>query len=207
MSARCECGLVYLPDHPPDVRYHRRVHDAWEHGVKIGPLQSDRVVAHRAGIEVLVVAPDAPRAQRHRARLVGSTANKETHYDFGVYSEYMRHERGYSTHVFLARETDRAVGVVVTRARGSFSRTTWSDDGTPDDSAARPCDTGDRWTVDFAWTHRRHRRRGIATLLIRTAASHFAVHVHDLAWGAPFEPGGEALARQLCPEVLYLAAD
>src|SRR3989442_11890263 len=88
MSGACECGLAYAADHAPDVRLHRGVHDAWAHGVKLSLLQSDRVVARSGGIEVLVVAPGAPRPQRHRARLVGSNANKETQYDIGVYSEY-----------------------------------------------------------------------------------------------------------------------
>lgn len=206
MSGACECGLAYAADYAPDVRYHRGVHDAWEHGVKLSPLQSDRVVAHRAEIEVLVVAPGAPRPQRHRAQLAGSTANKEMHYDFGVYSEFEGDERGYATHAFLARVGGRAVGLVVLRQRQSLWRTTWREDGTPNRDAALVSETAHCWTVDFAWTHREHRRQGIATLVVRAAAAYLGVAVEDLAWGTPFEPEGQALARQLCPDVLYVAS-
>jgi GNAT superfamily N-acetyltransferase len=206
MSNGCECGLAYAADYPPDVRLHRGIHDAWAHGVKLSPLQSDRVVARHGGIEVLVVAPGAPRPQRHRARLVGSNANKETQYDIGVYSEYEGDEAGYATHAFLARVDGRAVGLVILRRREELWRTSWCDDGTPNrEAAALISSMANRWTVDFAWTHRDHRRRGIAALVVRAAAAHLGVAVADLAWGEPFEPEGQTLARRLCPDVLYVA--
>ena len=160
MNGGCECGLAYVADHPPDVRLHRGVHDSWAHGVKLSSLQSDRVVARVGEIEVLVVAPDAPLAQRHRAHLVGSNANKDTQYDIGVYSEYEGDERGYATHAFLARVDGRAVGLAIVRQRQELWHTTWCEDGTPNpDAAALVSTAASRWTVDFAWIHRAHRRR------------------------------------------------
>lgn len=46
--------------------------------------------------------------------------------------------------------------------------------------------------------------RGI-TPVVRPAAAHLGVAVADLEWGTPFEPAGQALARRLCPAVLYVA--
>ena len=125
LSGACECGLGYARDYPPDVRLHRRVHDAWQYGVRLPTLKGEQLLVQTGEIEVLVVGPSAPKPVRKRAAQVGSMANREMHYDFGVYSPYDGDERGYSTHVYLARVNGRAGAILVTRERHLFWKMSW----------------------------------------------------------------------------------
>jgi GNAT superfamily N-acetyltransferase len=97
------------------------------------------------------------------------------------------------------------MGDLVTRERQRFWKMSWleydqrkNDVPTVDEAKRR---------LDFIWTHRDQRRHGIATALIRAAVRHHRVALVDLAWGAPFEPDGEALARRLSRGSLRFAAD
>ena len=62
-----------------------------------------------------------------------------------------------------------------------------------------------RATVGPIWTFRDHRRTRVASRLVAAVAALNGTTVVELAWEAPFTEAGEALARHLTPDALWLA--
>jgi hypothetical protein len=57
----------------------------------------------------------------------------------------------------------------------------------------------------MVWIHAKHRRKGLATLLIRETATFFRLMIPQLGWYTPFTESSEPLARKLCPQYFYVA--
>jgi len=199
---------MWAPSFPPDVRLHQRWHNEWEHGVRLAPLGGDCVVSTQGDLEILVVSPKAVFSQRHRAYRVARLANRETRYDFGVYPFpiYGPHQSTDSpVYAFLARKQKRATGIAILWHREILGNAPWGDNDEPDYARLTKYHERTGWAVNFVWTHRQHRRQGIAAFLVRIAAMHLGIPVENLGWLQPFEPAGAKLSRHLCPDVLNVA--
>jgi GNAT superfamily N-acetyltransferase len=199
----CECGYSRRDAH------HKHYHDLWEHGEKLKPLATDIVIARSGNTEVLVVPFGGRMEQRKRAQRVGWQGNRETRYDFGVYDRYSSgpSKHGFPTYEMtacLARQNGRGIGIAVLQHFTHCASLTWADfDARVRDVEFKPLPC---WTVSYVWTHRSHRRRGVASLLVRSAADYLRVPLASVAWLTPFKEGGEALARRLTPDMLHAGA-
>ena len=191
-----ECGFSYVRGLPEDERLHRRYHDEIARGIPLRASKHDQILARVGDVDTILVDHRSSRSQRQLAQRIGSAANRETRFDFGVYhaeeggAEYC----DLDSHAFLLRHANRGIGFLVLRWR---SPTWWYDWHTWPKNA--DANLPARRTVGFVWVHRAHRRRGLAASLVREAARYLGVAVSDLAWEVPMSPSGEALARSLCP--------
>lgn len=82
-----ECGMAYVKENPKDRRLHRTYHDEIVNGVSAHPLKSETVVWRQGDDRIVVVTTVSPKAERVRARKVGRVANREMHYDSGLFNE------------------------------------------------------------------------------------------------------------------------
>jgi hypothetical protein len=82
-----ECGFAYVRGISDDEKFHRSYHDQMVNGVPARPMKSEKVIWRRNDDRVIVVRPFSPETQRVRARKLAQVANREMHYDFGLYHE------------------------------------------------------------------------------------------------------------------------
>ena len=205
-----ECGFYEWPGPGIAVR-HRRLHAEWRDGAELRPVATDRVVARLtdpAGVEILEITPSSPTVQQKRAERVVSAANRyHLRYDG---PQYEAHETDnypsnaeYGTRVYVARLKGRGGGFVLLRRRSAYWELTWTDYAEGRNPGA-PVASPTRWCVDLVWVRAGLRRRGVASSLIRIAAERLEIEARDFAWGGPFKPDGEALARVLSPNIVRM---
>jgi hypothetical protein len=203
-QGHCEdCRLHFAPNIPADVRRHRRRHDSWRRGVRRTTLAGDPLVVGDAlpdGYQLTVCGPQAPRRVQDFAVTVGRLANRETRYDFGVYHPRETWTRDHDVHVLLTWHGDRAIGFLRAEQREDEAYTLWTGDR---QIALRPA-VPPRWTIGFIWIHHAHRRRGLGRALVAAAGELGGVPVSEVGWNPPFTEAGEALARSLCPDGVWL---
>lgn len=201
---RCAvCGLSYMPDHPSDVRLHRRRHDLALNGVPARPLKSEQVIAEDEHVRITLVTPRSSITQRVRAEEVARLGRREMQYDFLVFSRY-EDEDEYQAHVFLAHREGRAVGLLALRYRQVVRHYTWAEWDAEVEPGDQAFDPVKRWAIDFIWFLPPYRRQGLATRLLSTAATHMHLDVQQFAWTTPFSEAGEQLARQLSPQSFFV---
>jgi GNAT superfamily N-acetyltransferase len=163
-------------------------------GVPIPPLGSDRVILSTGQREILVVTPDAAQWQVTRAHRVGAVANEETRFDC-VYPARLPEN---TTHAFIVRDANRAIGIAVLKSR-LCSGCTWQGSVRGEEKRL--------WTVTFVWVLESQRRRGIAKTLVGAVAEYFGVGLDEIGWLLPFTASGEHLAKGCCPKALWADGD
>ena len=202
-----ECRLGYSDESPTDRRLHRKVHDEAIHGIP-GPIRrGDQVIWSIAGRHVTVVRHrTATNHQRALAERVAQLARMDTDFDFAAYHASDSVD-ARNVHVFLMHETDRIVGFLVLERRDFTRGLTWSEWDDPLAPGPRsPLSRGiEMWSIGMVWVHAKYRRKGLATHLIRNAATFLGLKVHDIGWYTPFTDSSELLARKLCPSHFSIA--
>ena len=146
---------------------------------------------------------DSPKAQRLRAEQVAFRANFDAPFDFAAYHADETDDRDTDAHLFLLHTKTRIIGMLVLRSLDYVGKYTWEEYGQREQrrlSKAKPI-----YSSCMIWIHERHRRKGLATLLVSAAAEFFGTDTSALGWYTPFTEAGEALARSLCPTSFYVA--
>jgi len=148
---------------------------------------------------ILVVNRASCSADRERAQHIGRRANQELEFDFGIYDPNDLDPRR-DPHAFLGVMGEIEVGVLVAERRGQAMWTvTWAEYDSriaPD----REIPVKGYWSVTAVWVAPDHRRHGMASLLVHSAAAEFGVELSELGWYTPFSDAGESLVRSLCSE-------
>ena len=86
--------MRYVSESPEDRRSHRRHHNKQTLRFPARPLKTDRIVWQEGNERITAVNFRSHRAQKARANLVSSVANRDTHFDFPTYdSTRFVHER------------------------------------------------------------------------------------------------------------------
>jgi hypothetical protein len=164
-------------------------------------MKDELILARSGDVDTLLVDHRSSRALRDRAQRIGSAANRETRFDFGVYhaAEADAEYRDLDSHAFLLRRANRGIGLLVVRWRSPTWWYDWHTWPTDTDEKLPP-----RRTVGLVWIHQAHRRHSLAASLVRDGARYLGITVSDLAWEVPMSPSGEALARSLCPSGCWI---
>jgi ribosomal protein S18 acetylase RimI-like enzyme len=200
----CECGYWHAASRDA---LHRSVHDQYLYGAPAKPLKDDEVVAEADGVQIILVRPTALAAQRKRVEKIGYVANREMHYDTGVYHATEReYHRDSDVHALLALREGRVIAMVLLGRRKSIYKGFWNDTEPPSPLPAQRVETeGNRWTVCFVWVLPKFRRSGLARKLVEEASRFCGVPVQELCWYWPFSDAGAQLAHRLCPKDIWLA--
>lgn len=193
-----------MKESPEDRRVHQVYHDAATNGIPGAPLKSEKVIwRQRQNDEwIVLVTPTSPKPERIRARKVAQLANREMHYDFGIYHENEPPD-SRNLHLFLYGVRDRLVGLAIFERRDHVCRASWEEYDRRDLKElvlAPPI-----WSFGFAWVHRKYRRQGIARRLFEEAVRFLNVTPESVGLYAPFSEEGEKLARTLFPSGFLVA--
>ena len=195
------CGITFSEGNNEDLRLHRAYHNEVLNGVAARPLGTDEVVWSGADDRITVVTPLSPKAQRVRARKVAQLANRETHYDFGLYHEDEPPDER-QMHLFLYYRRSRIVGLAILENRVHVWRCTWDEYAT---GRCRELDVGPIWSLVFIWVLSRHRRGGVARKLFDEAIRFRKTAVENVGFYTEFTPHGEAFVRALHPRQFLIA--
>jgi GNAT superfamily N-acetyltransferase len=174
----------------------------WQRALSLTPQPKDRIVARRGRTEILlVIHREDTRKRRSRGYLVTWWHRKDLRYGAKLHDPAdTSTEIDY--HVFIARQDGMGVGALLAaRAQYGGIWLQWKRPGSkqPHQPARRQPASKPRWKFGFIGVLATRRKRGIAKLLLNTAAKYFGTEVCAVAWGLPFQPDGEALVRRLCP--------
>src|SRR5713226_9461291 len=105
--AKCEeCGLHFVPDHPPDVRYHRIVHDKAASGPKTKLPDGFHFLTHQSLIGIQRVAQEA-----------ASAAHYETGYDITSFYGVKKKCDEHNTLAVICVRDRRVIGLLISRER------------------------------------------------------------------------------------------
>ncbi|MBZ5678023.1 MAG: GNAT family N-acetyltransferase [Acidobacteriia bacterium] len=166
--------------------------------MKVRPRRDDEIVYETDVLKITVVRPTSPNAQRKRAQEVGSRANRDTKFDFGVYAAMDDCNREFQIHAFIGASHERAVAFLLLEKRSTIWLARWPDI----EAGLYPPEISERiaeWTIGFIWVHSRVRRHGIARKLLHEAARFARIPTVQLGWYTPFTDEGRLLVRAICP--------
>lgn len=188
-----ECGFVYVTDCPPGRRAHRRYHDEHMNGIRWPPSDKEIVVFDDGAFRIVLVEPGSPKFLRVRARKTGRRGNRETHYDFGVYSEF---EPGVDALIGII--DDRAISICVLQRMANVWRWSWDE---YDNRVSPREDAGAAGTpgCSFIWVLPAHRGGDIATKMADAAVRRSGLSPDLFPWLSPFTELGEGFLRRYCP--------
>lgn len=198
-----KCGMAYDPDFPDDVKAHRKYHDRIVNGVYARKIKSDEILLEKGDYRITIVNYFSPFAQRSRAEKAGLVAHKDTPFDFAPYnSDEPLDER--NVHIFLLYRKNRIIGFLLTEKREHVLELSWEEyKNARNDRGRKLPKVEPIWSIGLSWVHRKHRKSGIGSQLVKGAVSYFNIELESIGWYVPFTDDGEKFARSLCPKSFY----
>ena len=197
------CGMGYVPEIPDDSREHRKYHDAVVNGLRVCPLKNDVTIWSQGDVRITVAKQLSPLAQRRRVEKVARLANRETHYNFGLYCAG-EPANELDTHAFVLYKGKRAVGLLLADKRDRVWKAYWADWGIgkkPEEvTGSSPI-----WSIGFVWVIKHLRRQELATTIVNEAVTYLGCSCETVGWYTPFTELGEHLVRSCCPDMFYIA--
>ena len=194
--------MAYIRESLEDQRLHRVYHDEVVNGVPTRPVKSEKVIWHDSNGRIVVVTPFSPKAQRVRAQNVARIANREMHYDFGLYHENEPPD-SRDLHLFLYCHGSRGVELAMLEKREHICHYTWEEFDRREQKRLEQM--APIWSLAFVWVHRKYRRRGIATTLFDQAIRFLGIGPRNVGVYTPFSDDGERFARSLFPHRFIIA--
>ena len=191
----CECGLTYVSGIDEDEKQHEIWHDEYLHGATLHDMHALSVISSVAVYPLVVVDAAIPREARFRLSKAAYVAQRATPdypagYD-GTISEA-------DEKLFLARDGDRAIGVVLTASDEGYWRLAWTHEGTAQLLDRNPY-RGPRQKIGRVWVAKAYRRRSIGSLMVRAVVEFLGYEVSDIGWELPLTEDGSALLQKLVP--------
>lgn len=188
---KCECGLNYVSGNDEDEKQHAAWHDEYLRGAMLPCLLDLAPICSVAEYPLVMVDAAVPRSIRFRlseAAYVAqrSTPNFPAGYD-GTISEA-------DEKLFIARDSARAIAIVLTAMDEYFWRLTWTDEGTIQIMDGSP-HRGPRQKIGRVWVAKGYRRHGIASLMVKAVAKTLGYQISDMGWELPLTSDGAALLR------------
>jgi hypothetical protein len=151
---------------------------------------------------ILLVTDSLTEEHRKLAHDISRCANREMHYDFGIYRYYDPPDER-QVQIFLFVRNSRAVGMCLIEKRTTVWRCTWNANKTP--ICIEQPEKTSMWSVGFIWVHSQHRHAKIAYMLIKEAKRILNLGQDDIGWYTPFSADGEVFVRRLYPTHFYVA--
>jgi len=194
--------MGYVPGLSGDEAEHSRYCDLIVNGPPIGTLEGERVVWAKADDRILLVTNSSPEGQRKLAHDASTCANREMHYDGGIYRYYDPPDER-EIQMFLYVRASRVAGMCLVEKRTTVWRCTWNGDETPV-CVEQPLKAW-MWSVGFVWVRKLCRNNGIASTLFSEAKRVLNCGDDDIGWYTPFSKDGKALVRHLYPTYFFVA--
>ena len=196
---RCDiCDCMYMSDLASDRRTHSRRHDEHVNGIPWKATDRENIVEANLAQRLVLVDFTSPKFLRIRTAKLGQRANRETRYDFGVYSEG---EPSMAAVIGIVEQ--RAVSMLVTQPMDWIARWSWE----AKDSHEQPAQIAgapDRRGCSFLWVLPKHRGMGLAKKMADVAIALSPHQKEDFPWLPPFTDSGERFLRGCYPDAFTL---
>ena len=197
---QCVCGVRFDPANAAEADRHAAQHESWSRGVALPELSGQAGSLRLAGVDVFEITEASPAPARVAAERVARRALQDTPFHE---PSYLAADTGPDVRVLIARDEDRAVGLVVLRHRTRWGWWSW-DDYDAEQRPSAPVAPLPSWTVEQIWTLPARQHQGLAQQLLRLAAERVHQPIGSFAWRRPFTPSGEAFVRRMCPEGFWI---
>ena len=194
--------MDYVQGVPDDEAEHARFCDMIVNGVSVAALSNERVVWKHGSNCILLVTDSSPEDYRKLAHDVSSCANRELHYDVGIY-RYTDPPDERELHIFLYIRAERAVGMLLFEKRTTVWRCTWN--GVERPNCISQPERGPMWSIGFVWVLTQYRHTGIAYRLFEKAKKELRLDRDDVGWYTPFSQDGEVFVRRSYPTYFFVA--
>jgi len=187
--------MSYISGIDEDEKQHEIRHGEYLHGAILPDLHALSAVTLVAGYPIVMVDASVPIEVRFRLAQAAYVAQRATPdypagYD-GTISEG-------DEKLFIARNDDRAIGVVLTALDEYYWSLIWTHEGTVqllDETPHR----GPLQKIGRVWVAKAYRRCGIASLMVKAVVEILGYEVSDIGWELPLTEDGAAFLRKLVP--------
>lgn len=201
MPTCSKCGLGYSDESPEDVLNHESYHDKMVYGLRTPKLKSENVLWEDDSDRITLITPFSKLAQCERAEGVIGVSRRDDGFDFAPFAAGESPD-WRQVHVLLFHRDARGVAFIVIERGTQVWKCTWPEYDRHEFYEVR--DQGYQWTISRVWVLKQHRRQGIGRRLIAQAASAIQTDPSQIGWFTPFTEDGEALARSLQPQGIYI---
>ena len=187
------CDFVYAEDSSSDRRLHRQRHDEHVNGVRWKHTDREIIIHNDGGFRIVSVTPSAPQFLKTRAGKIGARANRDTHFDFGVYDESEQ-----TAHALIGVLRERVISIAVLRPTSEVRKWSWDEfDGRIDPKQNHT--KANILGCCFLWVLSANRGSGVAQTTADVAVAYSGVPSESFPWMPPFTELGEGFLRRYCP--------
>jgi len=196
-----ECGCMYVPSLPQDIKHHRWWHERLILGFKTKKLKNDEIVREDGDFYVTHITPNSPLPQRNKAELASKLAKGGLGRDagFSYFSFRAKDTQLKDYHLFIPHNIARGIGLFVIKKETCLEAKWDIEKLTLTGKITEPI-----YIVDIVWIASSQRRKGIAKDTINAIARYFGIQATSLGWSTPFTESGEHLAKSICPETILI---
>ncbi len=196
-----ECGCMYVPSLPQDIKHHNWWHERLILGFKTRKSKNDEVVWENESFYLTHVTPNSSLSQRNKAELAsqlakGGLGRKAR---FSYFSFRAKDTKIKDYHLFILHYKSRGIGLFVIKKKACIEAK-WENDRLVSTHVI----TEPIWIVDMVWIVSSQRHKGIAKNTINAIAKHFGVQANSLGWSTPFTESGEYLAKSISPKNILI---
>ena len=192
---KCECGFSYVSGYDEDEIQHRIRHDAYLHGPALDYILDLPSLCSVAGYPFLVIDSSIPEETRFRLSKTVLVAQRTTPdypagYD-GIISES-------DEKLFLVKDNNRAIGMVITAKEEAYWQLSWTEKGTVQ-LLDRKQYVKSRQKIARVWVVKAYRHKGIGPLMLKATAEYLGYKISDIGWELPLTKDGAVLVQKLVP--------
>jgi hypothetical protein len=199
-----KCGMAYIQGDAKEDAQHADYCDMMVNGPLVKLNSEPSVIWESDTHWIAHITDDSPEDQRKLAHDLGRVANREMHYDGGIYHYYdPPDERAIQLYVYVA--DGRAKGLLLLERRTTVWRCTWPILGEVTPSCIEQPEISWMWSVGFIWVHSSLRHSGTGKRFFEQSLAHTGTSIEQVGWYTPLSQNGEAFVRRLCPSVFYVA--
>lgn len=197
-----DCGFTFMKEHEPSRREHRKFHNEVLNGIPMAPLKKENTIWENANDRVFLVTSHSSKPERIRARKIGRLANIECHYDGGIYSEHENPDNR-DIHMFIICRNNIAIGLIILEQRSSVCSYTWEE---VEQHVNKELEEKDPiWSIGFIWVHNKHRRSGVARMLVSKSINYLNVELKSVGIYTPLSNSGKSFMQSIFPNNFIVA--
>ncbi len=197
-----KCGMCYVPGLPEDESEHKVYCDLIVNGPSTQLVEDTHIVWREGEDQVIIVTDSSPEALRKIAHDLSICANRDMHYDGGIYHSCDPPDER-QIQLFIYARANRGIGLLIFERRSTVWRCIWRGTDTP--KCEEMPKRSPMWSIGFVWVREQFRKTGVTHRLLFEAQRVLKLSNGEFGWYTPFSKDGEAFVRRLYPTEFFVA--
>ena len=194
--------MNYVPGIPENEIEHEAYCDLIVNGPSTQLIDDSHIVWQENEDKIILVTDSSPIGLKKVAGDLSTCANREMHYDGGIYRSCDPPDER-QIHLFIYSRADRAIGLLIFELRTSVWRCVWDAANIP--KCIESPGHSPMWSVGFIWVQRQNRKKGLSKKVLLLAQQIIGLKNGEFGWYTPFTRDGKAFVRKLCPIEFFVA--